>query len=260
MKLKSEIYLWHSRALIFGVPVNAAPHSHNAPQLSIGLDEQFSLSCGENLEPKVMRAALIGANVEHSFGDSSGRLINLYFDPESRTARELSDRMNPSSNLEIETEAVESLLADLRNGWESSFSCRDAFALTENLLQTLFQSRKFESDYDPRIKRALEILKNAPDNLISADAVAAEINLSPSRFAHLFRNQVGLPVRRYLLWTRLRNAVRMLGEGESLTTIAHAAGFADSAHLTRTFKQMFGVAPSEIFQNSQFVQVRFCDE
>lgn len=258
--MKSEIYLWHSRALIFGVPVNAAPHSHNAPQLSIGLDERFSLRYGENQKPERMRAALIGANVRHSFGDSTGRLVNLYFDPESRTARELAEKMNAQNYLEIESALVENFLPALQNNWESSFSCRDALALTENLLQTLFQARKSESDFDPRIKRALVILKNAPDNLISAETVAAEINLSPSRFAHLFRAQVGLPVRRYLLWTRLRNAVRMLGEGESLTTVAHAAGFADSAHLTRTFKQMFGLAPSEIFQNSRFVQVRFCDE
>lgn len=258
--MRSEIYLWHSRALIFGVPVNAAAHSHNALQLSIGLDEEFSLRCGENQKPETMRAALIGANARHSFGNSSGRLVNLYFDSESRTARELAQKMNAQSYLEIESEVIEDFLPALQNGWESAFSCRDAFALTENLLQTLFQARKTETDFDSRIARALEILKNAPDNLISAEAVAAEINLSPSRFAHLFRAQVGLPVRRYLLWTRLRNAVQMLGAGESLTTTAHAAGFADSAHLTRTFRQMFGLAPSEIFQNSRFVQVRFCDE
>lgn len=258
--MRSEIYLWHSRALIFGVPVNAAPHSHHALQLSIGLDEEFSLRCGENRQEEKMRAALIGTNVRHSFGNSTGRLVNLYFDPESRVARELAEKMNAQSYLEIESGIIKNFLPALHNGWESALSCRDAFALTENLLQTLFQARKTESDFDPRIARALEILKNAPDNLISAETVAAEINLSPSRFAHLFRAQVGLPVRRYLLWTRLRNAVQMLGAGESLTTIAHAAGFADSAHLTRTFKQMFGLAPSEIFQNSRFVQVRFCDE
>lgn len=207
-----------------------------------------------------MRAALIGANVQHSFGNSTGRLVNLYLDSESRVARELAEKMNAPNYLEIESEVIQEFLPALQNGWESALPCRDAFALTENLLQTLFQARRAESDFDPRIARALEILKNAPDNLISAETVAAEINLSPSRFAHLFRAEVGLPVRRYLLWMRLRNAVRMLGAGESLTNIAHAAGFADSAHLTRTFRQMFGLAPSEIFQNSRFVQVRFCDE
>jgi AraC-like DNA-binding protein len=32
--------------------------------------------------------------------------------------------------------------------------------------------------------------------------------------------------------------------GESLSSAAHTAGFADSAHLTRTSRRMFGIAPS----------------
>lgn len=257
---KSIIYLWHNRALIFGVPTDTKPHSHYALQLSIGLDKEFNLRSGQNQKPETMRASLIGANVPHSFDDSSGLLINLYLDPESRLARGIVNKFPFKNHLKIEAQNIESFLPDFQKGLENSFSCSEAFALTENLLQVLFQTKKVESPVDPRIERALEILKNAPDNLISADSVAGEVFLSPSRFAHLFRAEVGLPMRRYLLWMRLRNAVRMLGENESLTTVAHAAGFADSAHLTRTFRQMFGLAPSEIFQNSQFVQVRFCDE
>jgi AraC-like DNA-binding protein len=32
--------------------------------------------------------------------------------------------------------------------------------------------------------------------------------------------------------------------GASLSTAAHAAGYADSAHLTRTSRRMFGIPPS----------------
>lgn len=258
--MRSVIYLWHSRALIFGVPVNAAPHSHHALQLSIGLDKKFSLRCGQSEKREMMNAALIGANVGHCFGNQTGLLVNLYLDPESRTARELAKKIAAGSYLKIKYSGIEPFLPNLQKGWESSISCREAFSLTDDLLQTVFQTKKSETAFDPRIERALEILRNAPDNLISAETVAGEIALSPSRFAHLFRAEVGLPVRRYLMWMRLRNAVRMLGGGDSLTTVAHAAGFADSAHLTRTFKRMFGIAPSDIFQNSQFVQVNFCNE
>lgn len=256
--LKSKIYLFNSHALIFGVPVNAAPHIHHALQFSIGLEESFQLHNGQNQEN--MRAALIGANVRHHFDNSSGFLVNLYLDAESRPAREIAETMKIRQHLKIELSDIEPFLPELRNGWENTFSCREAFELIENMLHNLFQTTKTAINFDPRIERALEILKTAPDNLISAEEVAEAINLSSSRFAHLFRAEVGLPVRRYLLWRRLRNAVQMLADGESLTTVAHAAGFADSAHLTRTFRQMFGIAPSEIFQNSKFVQVSFCDE
>jgi AraC-like DNA-binding protein len=34
--------------------------------------------------------------------------------------------------------------------------------------------------------------------------------------------------------------------GESWTRAAYAANFADSAHLSRTFKRMFGVVPASL--------------
>ena len=35
-------------------------------------------------------------------------------------------------------------------------------------------------------------------------------------------------------------------DGESLSTAAHSAGFADAAHLTRTSRRMFGFPPSAL--------------
>ena len=68
--------------------------------------------------------------------------------------------------------------------------------------------------------------------------------LSPSRFAHLFVEHVGLPYRRYQLWRKLSRALVAIGEGKTLSAAAQQGGFADSAHLTRTFYQMFGMPPS----------------
>ncbi|MGW5439601.1 helix-turn-helix transcriptional regulator [Nocardia asteroides] len=76
--------------------------------------------------------------------------------------------------------------------------------------------------------------------------VAARVGLSASRLTHLFTAQVGLPLRRYILWLRLMSAVELARAGHDLTTIAHTAGFADSAHLTRTCREIFGLPPSAL--------------
>lgn len=52
--------------------------------------------------------------------------------------------------------------------------------------------------------------------------------------------------RGYVRWLRLRRVAGGLRQGESLTASAHAAGFSDSAHLSRVFRSTFGVRPSEI--------------
>src|SRR3712207_8098417 len=54
------------------------------------------------------------------------------------------------------------------------------------------------------------------------------------RYRHLFVAEIGLPYRGYVLWLRLGRAVDVFAAGGSLTDAAHAAGFADSAHLSRT--------------------------
>jgi AraC family transcriptional regulator len=64
--------------------------------------------------------------------------------------------------------------------------------------------------------------------------------------SHLFVEQTGLPFRTYLLWLRLTKAVESMAAGASLTEAAHEAGFADSAHFSRTFRRMFGVAAAAL--------------
>jgi AraC-like DNA-binding protein len=70
--------------------------------------------------------------------------------------------------------------------------------------------------------------------------------LSESRLQHLFRDQVGVPIRRYLLWHRYLTALSLLADGASVTRAAHAAGFAGSAHLTRTAVRMNGFTPTKM--------------
>lgn len=43
-------------------------------------------------------------------------------------------------------------------------------------------------------------------------------------------------------------AVRACGEGASLTEAAHAAGFANSAHFSSAFRDMFGMMPSDLLK------------
>jgi AraC-like DNA-binding protein len=58
--------------------------------------------------------------------------------------------------------------------------------------------------------------------------------------------ETGVSFRAYLLWLRLECALAAYVRGTSLTDAAHAGGFADSAHLSRTFKRMFGITPASV--------------
>lgn len=94
---------------------------------------------------------------------------------------------------------------------------------------------------DVRISRALDELDRLLDTPVNAKMLAESVHLSISQLERLLSSQVGLPARRLVLWRRLRSAVAAVADGENLTSAAHLAGFADSSHLSRTLKAMFGV-------------------
>ncbi|MGV9925220.1 helix-turn-helix transcriptional regulator [Nocardia rhamnosiphila] len=75
--------------------------------------------------------------------------------------------------------------------------------------------------------------------------LAAAVAISPSRLSHLFSQHVGLPYAAWRRWTRLQLASRTVRTGGTLTEAAHAAGFTDSAHLTKTCRDLFGITPTE---------------
>lgn len=79
---------------------------------------------------------------------------------------------------------------------------------------------------------------------VQLKVVAAQVGLSEGRLSRVFAAQTGMSWRRYVRWVRLQVSARAVAGGSSLTDAAHSAGFADSAHLSRTFRAMFGVTPS----------------
>jgi AraC family transcriptional regulator len=111
---------------------------------------------------------------------------------------------------------------------------------------------------DALIRNAREFISQRLNGPITLARLAHAMHRSPSRLAHRFREATGVPLRRYVLWRRLRVAGEAAMRGSTLTAAAHAAGFADSAHLSRTFRSMFGVTPSFLFRPGR-ARVTFLD-
>ncbi len=97
---------------------------------------------------------------------------------------------------------------------------------------------------DPRIQRALELLQqNHPPR--SAD-VAITLNLSASRYRHLFKKELGISPHHYLLCARFHRARELL-ENSFLRVKETAAlvGVNDLSHFVRDYKMLFDETPAE---------------
>ncbi|MEU9451047.1 helix-turn-helix domain-containing protein [Streptomyces sp. NPDC048277] len=97
---------------------------------------------------------------------------------------------------------------------------------------------------DGRVRRAEELIAADPGAPHTVDSLAARVALSPSRFAHLFARQTGVPPMRALREARLRHAARLL-ESTDLTVerVAAASGFPSPFHFNRVFRERYGVPP-----------------
>jgi AraC family transcriptional regulator, arabinose operon regulatory protein len=101
-----------------------------------------------------------------------------------------------------------------------------------------------ESRLDPRIRAAMEALCRDLDQRISVSLLAGAAGLSPSRFAHLFRAQVGQSVIRYRERQRLSRACQLLGVTDhQVAAVAKAVGFANPFHFSTRFRRFAGLSP-----------------
>ena len=114
-----------------------------------------------------------------------------------------------------------------------------------------------EGIYDERIKNCLYFIKqNLHQSKISLITLAQEVHLSPSRLSHLFCEQMGIPVQHYIIWERMKTAMDLVVKKDmALTEAAYSSGFYDAAHFSKHFKNLFGLNPSMVYNNSRIVQV-----
>ena len=104
---------------------------------------------------------------------------------------------------------------------------------------------------DSRITTVLGTIRESEDLRMSLEAAAASVHLSPGRFAHLFKDsRPAVPALHAVAQAHARHA----GDRREAH---HCRGgtrgdFADAAHLTRTFHQMFGIPPSVLMRGEFF--------
>lgn len=248
------VYFWEGGWIGVGrSPSAVPPHEHHAVQIALGLDGPVRLQDGAGRWTE-HRLAVVQADVRHAFDPGDSLISLLFVDPDGREGRWLRDSLRaPITDLPLDLVAphLPALLAfrDARPGPAA------AARIVTGVVDALCQGPPPLRGMDERVARALELIRADRSGRLGLSAVAAQVFLSPSRFAHLFTTEVGLPFRRYVLWRKLNRAMAEFGRGATLSTAAHAAGFADSAHLTRTWRAMFGITPSTMVGRAEFYEI-----
>lgn len=214
------------------------PHAHHAIQITFLLKGWFEISVGgERLTGPV---AAIGSDTRHSFR-ASGAVAILFIEPESSMGTRVSNLLfSDRAWTNIANGPLSASLNALRACFNDGGSEEELRRVGQAIMSRLPSAEPLKMP-DARVLAMIAYARQSLEDSLTLPDAAGRVALSPSRARHLFVAQTGLPFRTYVLWLRIERAVAIYAAGSSLTEAAHEAGFADSAHFSRTFRRTFGL-------------------
>jgi AraC-like DNA-binding protein len=101
------------------------------------------------------------------------------------------------------------------------------------------------------VERTRDYLRHRATQAVSLPEIVSIAGVTASHLVRSFSRVVGLPPMTYHAQIRLAHARRLLSEGKSVTWVAYECGFADQSHLSRRFKEHYGLTPGAFQTQSQ---------
>lgn len=248
------VHMWNGMILFLGTVIDTALHRHHALQLVLGLDGSFDIDTeAESISTK---AVFIDSDVHHRLRGEASTQALLLFESGSKTANRLKTVLK-NRNMLYFSDGVwnKQSIFEFQKCIMEEPNIDQVSDIVKTFLDKVFWQTNESNPVDPRIIKARTLIDNLEEKKIFANEIAEALFLSETRFIHLFKQETGIPFRQYLLWKRMMDSIKFLIDTRDITQAAHEAGFSDSAHLARTFKDNFGIILSDIFKNDRFVQV-----
>lgn len=252
------IYFWNSRLLILDQNLSTLPHIHHYVEIIISIEGTFRILIEDNwIETD---AILLDKDVSHQLTGSNREQVVLLLEPETITAEALKNKFLCESSIFTLDKLVQSETKHaLKNLSHPTATPEEANRTLALLIKDILGIPPTNKLFDPRVKRVLAELRSSPEKK-NIRELSRLVHISESRLMHLFKEEVGIPIRQYILWARLMKAVNAIVAGNSFTHAAHEVNFADSAHLSRTFKRMFGKTLTEVFGSSKNISIITCED
>jgi len=236
----STLFLWPDHWQVVGTLMANRPHRHISASWLVGLDGDFRLQV--NGQWRTTCAALVAPDVEQSLDPGSTRMWCAQLDPDTRYWRRIRHHLQGQASVDVAL--PDSLISRI-----PLTSCADADGFLRSAMELLGED---EAVLDPRVQSVCDYLRAELPERLDVAGLAQGVGLSASRLSHLFRQQTGVPMRRFLLHIKMNRVLAQWELGKSLSRLATEAGFYDQPHFVRTARSMFDALPSEYVTTDWF--------
>ena len=142
--------------------------------------------------------------------------------------------------------SVDKLLID-----EELFACHDARDMADALHRYILSyARDLQlhnhDDYHKVIERTKDYIQEKYAENLSLERVARESGISACYLSKLFKKEVGMNFKQYVIKVRMEKAKFLLSIGKlNIGEVARACGYSEASYFCRMFKQYWGVLPKE---------------
>jgi AraC-like DNA-binding protein len=227
---------------LLGRPRRRASGGYN---IYVAMRESLKITQGQS--EVAGEVALVRPYVSHSVESEHPSIICLVIEPETvapAAMDELSARIGGAGASDIAQcirRAYETLRLQQRRG---GFT-------TAEFDQLSFGKSLPDRNMDRRIRYAAVKLNDFSGSKMTAADCAASVNLSPSRFLHLFKEQTGVSFRAFRAWKRARHLLHFVNEDINLAHLAQDIGYPDSTHFSHSIRRFYGLQPRAIFEGSR---------
>lgn len=152
----------------------------------------------------------------------------------------------PPRNIQSSAIILQNLIHETMRSKQSSVSPQPLKAATKPVCQPGQSQRQPDVKKMARLKPAIDLIRYNYAEPLTLAVIAYAANMSVSRLAHLFAEQMGTTVIDYLNTIRIDHAKRLLKTTDTTCTrIAYTVGFNSPAYFARVFKKHTGQTPNE---------------
>ncbi len=251
MQHQNHLYVWDDRFLYITAGMASDLTQRHTVTLLIALDAAgFALGDASGRRQRY-QAALVARQTSRSLETPDSGLLSLNYDPQSYEFHALSHFLGKQPVKPVILQPGSLQKDELRRIGQGTCSRDLLFRLTTRMPRAISGYQPINLNMDIRALHIAQKIKRELPLTSTVAELADEVGLSADRLSHLFYEKLGLSIKSYILWARMRRAVELIAQGESLSAVAYDVGFADSAHLTRTIKQFFGLTPSYVAKSVQ---------
>jgi AraC-like DNA-binding protein len=242
--VEGALPLWPPLLAARGIGAASTRHAHHAMHIVLAVRGELSVRV-RDAEARSAAGVVTAPDVPHAIDAEGKDTLLVFLDPESAAGASLLPSLAGEARL-LEAGERDRLLEDAEP--LAIMTTRAGEAWTRRAVSILGgENLAARKRVHPRVRAALAILRADPErDQASLEALARAVDLSPGRLMHAFTQSIGIPLRPYLQWLKVQRAAGAIAAGSSLSEAAHAAGFADAAHMSRMFRRMFGASPSSL--------------